>query len=954
MSRRPGSFKDIEVPTLDGLFDARTPCGLVGFGNYRVVLNMDATKEKSRCRLGGWTKFLSDSPYGFKNQDFHDQMLDCLTYRDSHEINKFIPAGLSGYDYPYWAPASDSDPVAVDDAPLGPFYGYAPDFYGYYPQFPGPNEWFLCNVFVGTPYEPEERPYWNPNDNFPVLTIPNGSTEGPSWVWKTFNSPGPTLCVFNLSAPGKVFGVPNNVDPTDSLPAGLLDWWKAQLYADLVAERAALSPPRVVTAVKYFWYWMAPNSSGWNIEDLYADPTDFTCVQPAYWTLAAVYAEAEEGSPGAGISGSGIQGYFSLCRFQIQQTHTDAYGYGDLLPSYHGPYGYNYAYCGDYVYNRAACREIVTMLHEASSVAGRRKFLVGTKSKLAVLNERGGSYRILADGLGGPYSDTRNCGCPADRFKAAQLGNIVVFTNNIDPVLFWAMDSGPAGCDDWSVDYVQDLLTLNITRAKVVASWRGFIFIANVEQDGERHSNRIFWCDYNDPLTWFPGGDTLAFTQDLADGDRIVAMETIGQQLRIYTRRGANQTAIYDVMVVGGDNTFTFQEVYRGPDGVQYENSMVNCGDVHYWVSESGIMELGPYDRTPNRVEWIHRASAVIYDGIPGEWIGTGLLPFALSFDAGAWTMTNGFTSINKEACDMVNGFYDSTNKAVWFSWPTGEAVCPDISIRLNLQYRSATLVDHGWTAGCMMRPDYVESMRDFLAEFAGCDPASLLLAKEGMPYEFPTPTSPPAYIRNQTEDPDLPVDPDSMCARLGDTVIDELCAACDADSVLVMADAQDRTLKQFTADVYYRERYVGGEAAYDCPYTSPGIYAQDGYFSLLQSDADNYKQPVEKLINRSKVDYVAEDQVVPNDLSFDVAYGAQPRCLTWDQSATPQELACLTAESAAQHAANNTRPATFATFNFFRRGAYIAWRAYTSGTGGASCWNSVTLNMRLAAGEWK
>lgn len=956
--KRPGPFKDIEVPSLDGLFDCRTPSGQVGFGNYRIVLNMDATKEKSRCRLGGWTKFGADSPHGFKNQDFHDQMLDCLTYRDSFEHSAFIPAGLSGYDYPYWTPAYTGDAYAVDDTPLGPFYGYAPDFYDYYPTTPGPNQWFLCNVFIGTPYAPTEEIFWDPNNNVPELTVPNGSAPPIGEVdhWHYFTSPT-KKSVNNFASPGKAPGVDINHNPSDTLNDALITWWKSVAYDSLVSERAGLAPPMTVTAVKFYWAWIAGSpSSGWNIENLYADNTDFSDYSSAGWTLAIKYTEAETGTPAAGISGTvssgGTQGYFSLCRFQIQQAQYDAYGSGTLQPSYHSAYGYTYSYCGDYVYNRAACREVITMLHESSSVAGRRKFLVGTKSKLAVLNERGGNYRILADGLGGPYSDARNCGCPSARFKVAQLGNVVVFTNDIDPVLFWVMDSGPAGCDDWSVDYIQDLLALNITRAKVVASWRGFVFVMNVEQEGERHSNRIFWCDYNTPLGWIPGANSLAATTDLADGDRIVAAETIGQQLRIYTRRGANQTAIYDVMLVGGETTLNFQEVYRGPDGLQYENSMVNCGDVHYWVSESGIMELGPYDRTPNRMEWIHRASAALYDGIQGEWLGP-LKPFAMEFTS-EWLMTTGFAAVNKSACDMVNGFYDSHNKALWFSWPTGDAECPDMSLRLNLQYRSASLVDHGFTAGCMMRPDYAGTLRDFLVEFAGCEPASLMVSKEGLPYSFPTPITPPTSIRNATEDPDLPVDPNSMCALLGDKVIDELCAACDADSMLVMADAQDRTLKQFTPSTYYRERYVGGEQAYDCPYTSPGIYAQDGYFSLIQSDADDYKQKVEKIINRAEIDFVAEDQVAPNELSFEVAYGAQPRCLTWDQSATPKELTCLTSESAVAHAANNTRPSEMATYNFYRRGVFIAWRAFTSGTGGASCWNRVTTNMRLAAGEWR
>lgn len=957
--KRPGAFKDIEIPSLDGLFDTRSPSGLVGFGNYRVVLNMDATQGKSRCRLGGWTKFQGDSPHGFKNQDFHDQMLDCLTYREPFEGSVFVPAGISSYAYPYWNPGYDTAQQVVDDTPLGPFYGYSPGIFAGYPQASpstAANTWFLCDVVVGAPYTPEatDDVYWNADNNIPTdLIIPNGSSLAPeSERWFTYAVTSETkLTAGNSTAVLKTFGASTDNPETGISPA-LLAQWKSDSYNALVQSRVNQPIPKYVTSVRFFWEYLPDVSSGWAVDDYY-DTGFFTSRTTSGWTLSVMWAESESADSGGGGSGEVGLSSYNLCRFQIQPSvHVDSYGYGTQQALYSGPYGYNYTNCGTYTYNRAACREVVTLLREVSSVSGRRKFLVGTKSKIAVLNERGGNWRILADGLGGPYSDTRNCGCPAARPKVSQLGNIVIFTNDIDPVLFWTMDSGPDGCDDWSLDYVQDLVALNITRAKVTVSWRGFVFIANVEQEGRRYSNRIFWCDYNDPLTWFPGGDTLAFTQDLADGDRIVAMETIGQQLRIYTRRGANQTAIYDVMLVGGDATFNFQEVYRGPDGVQYENSMVNLGDTHYWVSESGIMQIGAYDRTPNRIEWVHRASGALYIGIPGEWLGP-LKPFAMELVGSDWSMTTGFHAVNQAACDMVNGFFDSKNKALWFSWPTGDALCPTMSLRLNFQYNSASLVDHGFTAGCMMRPDYSISMRDFLAEFAGCNPAGLLMPKEGMPYEFPTPIATPAYIRNATEDPDLPVDPNSVCAQLGDMTIDDLCAGCDADSLLVMADAQDRTLKQFTQEITYRERYVGGEASYDCPYTSPGIYVLDGYFSLVQADAWDYGQKVEKTVRGGVVDYVAEDQIDPNQLHFEVGYGPQPRCLTWDQSAAPQDLACLTEQSAAEHAANSTRPELIASYHFFRRGVYIAWRAYTSGTGGASCWDKATLSMRLAQGEW-
>jgi len=268
-------------------------------------------------------------------------------------------------------------------------------------------------------------------------------------------------------------------------------------------------------------------------------------------------------------------------------------------------------------------------------------------------------------------------------------------------------------------------------------------------------------------------------------------------------------------------------------------------------------------------------------------------------------------------------------------------------------EHQTATLVDHGFTAFVEHRPDYASSLRDFLAEFAGCDPEQFLVAKEGDPYAFENQPPPPSYIRNYGEDPDAPVDPDSFCARLNGQTVEELCRSCDANSLFLMASAEDRTIKQFTPDSYYRERYLGEEDPVYCPHTTIGVYSQEGYTSMLQGDAYDYGKREEKMINYAAVDYVAEEQTTPNMLNFQVAYGQQPGCMRWANT-TPRELKCLTEKDEAQHEADNTRANRSATFPMYRAGSFLAWRFYIEGTGGGSCYNEVTLRVRTKSGKWE
>ena len=702
-----GNWRDFAITPLSGQTDFRSPAGTLGINNFRIVLNFVLSEEKKLCRLGGLKKLFSDSPFGFSNQDLHDQVLPCLTYFESF-------SQVFSFDGGYMVP---------------------------------PNEY----------------------------------------------------------------------------------------------------------------------------------------------------------------------------------TYVDSYDY-------------SYDYCGTIEYLRQSCRQPITLLAQAQLEDSGRKLIAATKDKIFALNEASANWEILADGLGGFYVEEDCEECSSRRFSMVRLGGWHLFTNGFDPVLAWQFDAPIYGCNQWRAQYVQELLALGITKVKVLGSWNGFVFAANVEEAGETFTSKIFWSDFNAPLSWIPSDTSLANFTDLGFGQEILRIEPLGSQLRIYTA-----THIFEGILVGGDEQFRFLKIYGGDDALKFKYSLVNLGGSHMYLSSTGLMTLGEYDRRPNRIEWQHKADGAFYNGIS-------------AVDLTGFPYLAPFGPVNQSQCDQVIGFWDSERKLVWFSWPSDSHICPNVSMAISPQYGFSTIIDKGFTAGVSYTSDPREMLIDWLRTQQVCNFSEFIseIKKMGIPINstddaFP---DPPSSIWNATEDWTLPQDPNSLCARLGATSLEDLCGFDCKETILVLADADDFCLKQYDPDVAYRERFVESDITYACPYTTDGQYVLDGYSSMVQGDMHKYGKNEEKTVSLASIDYVAREQASPSQLHFQIGYSAQASCPTW-KDAAPVDLRCLTEQTALQHQQQNTRPSTFAKFPVFRSGVFIGYRFFILGTGGLTCFSEVKIHLRLRQSCW-
>jgi hypothetical protein len=563
--------------------------------------------------------------------------------------------------------------------------------------------------------------------------------------------------------------------------------------------------------------------------------------------------------------------------------------------------------CDGTYYLGRTCREAVTFLKSVTSVTGSRRLLAGTHSRLYASDDAGGNWRIIADGLGGDCSPSNLCGCSSIRLQSATLGNFTILTNGVDEVLQWQFDTGPAGCYVWSADYVQELRELNVTRAAGVIESGGIVTLFDVRMDNQDFPNRMLWSDYNAPTSWIPGGESIAGFQDLALGEKIIAIIPIGGRDRVYTNQ-----AIYNRQLVADERTYVFTEIYRLKGGVTsnlpaFRNGIANCGDFHVWVSQDDIYMMADYDTKPQLSDWMHRAGGVIFNGIRSQWVKGTEIPAR--------------SGVNRRACDQLIARWSGREKCVIISWPTGSNVCPDLSLFLWPDTTKASVVDYGFTEAVEHQPDTALSWRDYFGLIGLCDPAEYLLEKEGA--SCPTAFVPVEYVGlwNATEDTTLPMDPNSVAAVFCDVCMTDLCKQCDADTTLVLASASDKTLKEFTPDQFVREELTDQvNAAF--PEASLGVYELRPYSVLLQTDASQPEGPAERTFRAGLVGYSVDDSTSPPILYMHSGGGWTPGCLEWE-----------IADGVAMECGANTpttRGGQPAKYSFMTSGAWLAFRLVT------------------------
>lgn len=630
---------------------------------------------------------------------------------------------------------------------------------------------------------------------------------------------------------------------------------------------------------------------------------------------------------------------------------------------------------------RGTGRQAVTFLFSAISVSGDRKLLAGTQNRIYGFNEPKGNWKILSDAYGG---DPDTLGISERRWMADQALDTVVFTNGFDPVLAWPFDGPTYGCSMQAVSEIPSLGEIGVTRAGVVFAWKGIMFLGDVEMDGERKQHRLVWSDFEKPTSFVPSNASVANFQDLPQGERILAGKALGDSCLIYTTKG-----IWEMQFVSGDQIFSFRSVYSEPEHgaacLFYRFTLASTGQEHIYAGRDGIYAFNLFLPQPDRVEWMHAASAEIFD------------------------------TIEEQRCDSHTAWFDPSAKEYWISWVERGEAFPRRTLVFSTRYHSNDIVDHGFTAFCTSLPDQRPTLLQWMLDNLIClrselpEVADIITptVKEGgycleepvidctssqtlilrtdpdEPDEVPcgvtgseddpllsatdeiltteTDNSLLAICQNRhlpiytaktkdldgrlIEDYDAPADSESLCSYLETTGIDELCDECESPGLLIMASAVDWCLKQ-NGGAYYRERCVN---CADC-----GEYVRDPYRSFIRSGAlDGGWARENKNVRSLEVEFEAEQQAIPSALEIRIGHSAQAvdpnngACgLVW-RPLQPKDLKCISDRGGQQHLDAGTRPNKSLSWTFLFTGKYFYVEMAVDGINGAVCFSRLSLEMR-------
>lgn len=618
--------------------------------------------------------------------------------------------------------------------------------------------------------------------------------------------------------------------------------------------------------------------------------------------------------------------FYTSCEQQHPQFEYPGYPYGPATPMYFPVLNYSYVYCGGVLHTLSGCREAITMLSEIVTAAGR-KLVAATMSRVYELNQSTGNWRILADGLGNSGYTVDQCTCNSVRGISATLGGYLIFTNGFDSPSSYFLGDNASGCGLQSLQTITDLLALGITRAGGVVVWKGFVIFFDFTENGERMGGTLLWGDFENAASFIESDTSLAGRATIAVGETILAAAPLGNWLMVYTDK-----SIWRVSLVGGTDVFNFERIYQGGNAMKYKFSLINGGDIHLYLGESDVFALSQFDSRPINVPWITKAAGMIFNGITEDHAT--------------------YDPINKEACNMVTGGWSEETHEAWLSWPTGENVCPNVTLRFNMKFSAADFVDHGFTSFLTFREDNRPTIGQFLEDLGVCPRGTLVAtgSKDGgvCMGGAAVVQNPPLFIFNETENPLLPIDPRSLCHLLQGKTLADFCEDCAVAATFIAASAEDFTLKQVEDDILYREMLGGNFLAYDAYSCHGEFYHHVGYQTVMQQGMENYRSEDEKVIKMIALEAEPLAQSTPSIVTAEVGYAAQPfpNCTTW-KATKDLDYECLTARTQAQHIAAKSRPDSTFYFPVWRRGRYLSARFIIDGIGGGGTFSAMAFSIK-------
>ena len=215
-------------------------------------------------------------------------------------------------------------------------------------------------------------------------------------------------------------------------------------------------------------------------------------------------------------------------------------------------------------FSEAAAEDLTTLV-AGKTPANTTKLFAAGSTKIYDVSGVGALTNVSKSG---GYTPNAN----ADRFRFTQFGNVIIGTNNSDPMQAYTLGTSSLFAD----------LSATAPVSKYLTVVRDFVVTAFTTESSTVYPSRVRWSGINDETAWGSSQVTQADYQDIADGGQIVGIRG-GEFGLVFMEKGISRMSY-----IGTPFIFQFDNISRGK-GCIAASSIVQIQGITFFLSDDGF-----------------------------------------------------------------------------------------------------------------------------------------------------------------------------------------------------------------------------------------------------------------------------------------------------------------------------------------------------------------------------
>ena len=215
-------------------------------------------------------------------------------------------------------------------------------------------------------------------------------------------------------------------------------------------------------------------------------------------------------------------------------------------------------------FSAAASENLTTLVAGKTPTNATKLFAAGTTK----IYDVSGVGALTDVSKSGGYSPNAN----GDRFRFTQFGNVIIGTNNSDPMQAYTLGTSTAFAD----------LAAGAPICKFLTVVRDFVVTAFTTESSTVYPTRVRWSGINDETAWGSSQVTQADFQDIADGGQIVGIRG-GEFGLVFMEKGISRMSY-----IGTPFIFQFDNISRGK-GCIAASSIAQTQGITFFLSDDGF-----------------------------------------------------------------------------------------------------------------------------------------------------------------------------------------------------------------------------------------------------------------------------------------------------------------------------------------------------------------------------